>query len=71
MPSFFDESVSLELSKEGAMQVLAFLEAHRDGSPMSSQLINARDCAIYALENQLYSDTLLADFLTSKGLVAA
>lgn len=58
---YAESSITLELSHEGAMQLLALLEAHRDGKAISEQLIHARDCGIFALENQLYPDAVFLE----------
>ena len=71
MTSRFDESVTLELNRAGALALLAFLEADRNEIPKSEHLNATRDQAIFALENRLYPESVLGEFLTSKGLVAA
>ena len=71
MTSCFDESVTLELNRAGALALLAFLEADRNEIPKSDYLKAIRDQAAFALENRLYPESVLGEFLTSKGLVAA
>jgi hypothetical protein len=46
--------VVLGLSNVGARDVLAFLEAHRDGLALTDQHIDARDNLIYLLEGNLF-----------------
>ncbi len=48
--------VVLGLSNQGARQVLAFLEAHRDGQALTMTDIATRDDLIYMLENHLFAD---------------
>jgi hypothetical protein len=48
--------VVLGLSSVGATNVLAFLEAHRDGQAFTEQQIDARDWLIYLLEGNLYGE---------------
>jgi hypothetical protein len=70
MNSFFDESVTLELNRAGALALLAFLEADQNEIPKSHYLKVTRDQAAFALQNRLYPESVLGDFLTSEGLVA-
>jgi hypothetical protein len=51
--------IVLGLSDEGAKNVLAFLEADRDGQAKTEVQIAARDCMIYLLEGRLYNDRAL------------
>ena len=66
LENHYEESrITLELSREGAMRLLALLAAYRDGKAISEQLIHARDHGIFALENQLYPDAVLLIHLLS------
>jgi hypothetical protein len=49
-----DQAVILDLNREGALSLLAFLESHRDDSATTQQQIAARDSMIYLLKNRLY-----------------